>query len=382
MTPGGAELRFIPEIRSAHFERTRRTFDQSILYIKEYADLDPRSLVDHDTRKVGVWTAWTWAFRGRRRVVELPEPLWLRALPFTLSVGLAFRLADLLHRRRTLIGTYAMENNSAERLFRPLPPAARRAVAAVIRWLSGIIYDRVAFASTAAAACYRDAGVLPASVSTRDFVELLPPCPCPVDRADPRRAGTVVFLGALEARKGVPDLLAAWDLLPAARNGWTLRVAGTGPCADEVRRAAAANGTIVHIGSADRESVHVMLRAAAVLVLPSRPEGRWIEQIGLPIVEGLAHGCRIVATPDTGLAPWLRENGHVVLADDFTVPELADALSDALGRPGAVADDALPTEDVRLVAHDWLLDADPDDLSAARAPSRSTHDVPARKEGT
>ena len=62
---------------------------QLVLFADEYSDLDPRST--HGARAVcarGV--AWTWELRDRQRVVELPEPLWLRALPFTYSIGLAF----------------------------------------------------------------------------------------------------------------------------------------------------------------------------------------------------------------------------------------------------------------------------------------------------
>jgi glycosyltransferase involved in cell wall biosynthesis len=160
-------------------------------------------------------------------------------------------------RRRTLIVTYAMENNAPERLFRPLPAPARRLVAAVIRVIARVIYDRIAFASPAAAACYRAARVLPSSVSTRDFLELQPCCDCAVGE---REAGTVVFLGALAARKGLPDLLAAWEMLPARHNGWALRIAGTGPEGKYVRRAATSDPSIQHVGAADRDTVHALLR--------------------------------------------------------------------------------------------------------------------------
>ena len=367
------ELRFIPEIRSAHFERSHRPRHRLVLFAGEYADLDPRSTHGR-AHRVRLWTAWTWALRGRQRVVELPEPLWLRALPFTYSIGLAFRLTDLLRRHRTVIVTYAMENNEPERLFRPLSAPARRAVAAVIRWLGGIVYDRIAFASPAAAECYRKAGVLPPAVSTRDFLELMPRCDC----AGEPEPGTVVFLGALEARKGLPDLLEAWATLPAASNGWVLRIAGTGPYHAQVLRAAAADPSIDYVGGVGRTEVHALLRHAAVLVLPSRREGRWCEQIGLPINEGLAHDCLIVATPDTGLAPWLREHGQVVLPDDFTTRQLATALADALRSTSRGADpvaDQLPPVDTRILAEDWMYSPDrrpegPEDVEPAlRSPA-------------
>jgi len=105
--------------------------------------------------------AWLWAFKRRWNVVQLPEPLWLRALPLTLSVGLAVRVSDLVCRRKTRIVTYAMENND------PLGAVAGYSgrVAGVafgfVRHLSGWIFDRVALASRGASDCYVASGCCP-----------------------------------------------------------------------------------------------------------------------------------------------------------------------------------------------------------------------------
>jgi hypothetical protein len=40
----------------------------------------------------------------------------------------------------------------------------------------------------------------------------------------------------------------------------------------------------------------------------------WREQLGLPILEGLSHGSRIVTASETGLAPDLSRDGHFVIA--------------------------------------------------------------------
>jgi glycosyltransferase involved in cell wall biosynthesis len=93
--------------------------------------------------------------------------------------------------------------------------------------------------------------------------------------------------------------------------------------------------------------------------LPSRREGRWREQIGLSIVEGLAHGCHIVATPDTGLSEWLRLHGHDVLPNEFTVADLTAALRDAARNqldPAAVRA-SLPPLDCRVRAENWMRQA-------------------------
>ena len=108
-----------------------------------------------------------------------------------------------------------------------------------------------------------------------------------------------------------------------------------------------------------RSEIHRHLRSASVLALPSRPTASWREQIGLPIVEGLAHGCNIVTTSETGLAGWLTEHGHNVVAPGAGVSALADSVLHALHKQGdggtavgVVAD--LPAVDGRLAADAWM----------------------------
>jgi glycosyltransferase involved in cell wall biosynthesis len=92
------------------------------------------------------------------------------------------------------------------------------------------------------------------------------------------------------------------------------------------------------------------------VVLPSRREGRWREQIGLSIVEGLAHGCHVIATPDTGLAGWLSRHGHDVLPEDFTVADLVGAMRQAADTrlSPAMVQESLPAVDGRISAEDWM----------------------------
>jgi glycosyltransferase involved in cell wall biosynthesis len=101
--------------------------------------------------------------------------------------------------------------------------------------------------------------------------------------------------------------------------------------------------------------------------LASQPTAGWREQVGLPIVEGLAHGCRVVTTDQTGLAGWLREHadrGHRVVPAGGSGADLAAAVLAALTTPtgdgpGSVLAD-LPVRDGRLAADDWLFEPGPD----------------------
>lgn len=347
-------LRVVPEVRSSDFERSRPSADRTVIFVSRYSDLDENS-VWSNSRQVRRSLAWLWAWRGDWRVVELPEPLWLRALPLTVSVGLSVRLADLLRRRRTLVVTYAMENNDPAALLRGIPRPLHRAVSTVIRALTELIYDRIAFASTAAHQCYRASRTLPARTTIALFEDLPEARPEPASRD---RSLRVAFIGALEPRKGVPDLLAAWRGSHLASLGWELALAGSGPLAEHVAQAAELDGSIAALGPLDRAQVHKLLSDSAVVVLPSRREGRWREQIGLSIVEGLAHGCHIVATPDTGLADWLRRNGHTVLPDQFSTADLERALHKTAKTrlsPHTVWN-SLPPLGGRLAAEDWMHD--------------------------
>jgi glycosyltransferase involved in cell wall biosynthesis len=166
----------------------------------------------------------------------------------------------------------------------------------------------------------------------------------------------IAFVAALEKRKGLAALLDAWALAGLAQNGWTLHIAGSGPLLATVNKAAMADSSIHYLGNLDRGRVHALLAKSAILVLPSRPEGRWREQIGLSIVEGLAHGCQIVASSDTGLAEWLAARDHAVLPSGFTTDDLADALRMASSKPmdPAIIRSSLPSNDGRASAERWM----------------------------
>lgn len=349
-------LRVIPEVRSSDFERSRPSHGRIVLFVSRYFDLDDRS-VWPTARQVRLSLAWLWSFRRRWQVVELPEPLWLRALPLTVSVGLAVRLSDLVLRRRTRIVTYAMENNDPEVLLRGIPARLHGTIFGLIRWLGEIIFDRIAFASTAAGECYAKAGVLPERCVTSLFEDLPEMC---VGERSVDKTRQMTFVGALELRKGLPELLAAWRDAGLGAVGWELAVAGAGPYSEDVARARAADPSIVALGRIGRREVHELMARTAVVVLASRREGRWREQIGLPIIEGLAHGCHVIATPDTGLSGWLRQHGHSVLPEDFTVADLRRALQGAAKTrldPKTIRE-SLPPVGGRLAAEDWMCGSD------------------------
>ena len=78
-------------------------------------------------------------------------------------------------------------------------------------------------------------------------------------------------------------------------------------------------------------------------------------------MEGLAHGCSVLTTTETGLASWLAEHGHGVVDPDAASSEVAAqvvALLDA-ARPAASVLADLPARDGRLQADTRLFGPSP-----------------------
>ncbi|WP_104081612.1 glycosyltransferase [Cryobacterium sp. Y11] len=343
-------------LRSAYLERAHVLPEATILYRVKRYDFH-ESLVEGLTvvQAGPVRAAWLLA-RSKVTTLEINEPLMLSSVWGSALAIRGLQARSLLGGPRATIVSYAMENSNP--LVRPVGEEGRLRRFANSR-LSRFVWrhtDRIAFGTDAARITYDVALRRPSAGITSTVIPALPaPCACPLDPGpgEPR----VVFLGALVARKGFPDLLAAWPsvtaLIPTAR----LTIIGKGALEDRARQAAEQDPSIELIIDPPRSEIHGYLRRASVLTLPSQPTATWREQIGLPIVEGLAHGCNIVTTSETGLANWLTEHGHDVVAPGAGVPALATAVVHALQKrvgSGAAAVADLPKVDGRLAADAWM----------------------------
>jgi len=120
----------------------------------------------------------------------------------------------------------------------------------------------------------------------------------------------IAFVGTLEPRKGVADLVAAFDRLASRHPELALVVAGQPGWGDtgieEALAGSSARGRIVLPGYVPDGTVAPLLRQASAVAYPSIEEG-----YGLPALEALACGAPLVTTRGTAMeevagdAAWL-----------------------------------------------------------------------------
>jgi glycosyltransferase involved in cell wall biosynthesis len=139
-----------------------------------------------------------------------------------------------------------------------------------------------------------------------------------------------VFLGYLSARKGVPELMEALASPAMAVLPWRAMLAGGGPI-DEFKARAAALGLsdrVAFPGWIDQVAASALCAAADILVLPSHAEG-----LAMSVLEGLAHGLAVVATPVGAHAEVLESERSGLLTPPGDVAGLSAALARVVGDP-------------------------------------------------
>jgi glycosyltransferase involved in cell wall biosynthesis len=367
-------------VRSAHLERARALPPASILHRRWRYDLDPALTEGVDLIRGGTLSTAVTVARSRLTGLEVHEPLLRSGLWRTAVAVTVARIAGALRRTDVTIASYAIENRDN---YRPEPAATwRRRVRRRSEWvLSRYVarrLDRMVYGTRAAAELYGTALAAELEHCTTCLIPALPsPCGCPVTGS--RDADLVLFVGAFVARKGLPELLAAWPEVLRRRPSARLVLVGQGALEHRARDLADEVAGVEVTVAPPREEIHRLLRRAAVLVLLSQRTPSWREQVGLPIVEGLAHGCSVVTTEETGLADWLTDHGHDVVTSS-TPDDVAEAIAAALerGRSAASVLADLPSEDGRLAADAWMFGTAAAEPSAGSPGQRVRHGLPAR----
>lgn len=113
---------------------------------------------------------------------------------------------------------------------------------------------------------------------------------------------SVLFAGRLTPEKGVGVLLEAWAAAPDLP---PLRIAGDGPMADDVARAAAADDRITWLGWQSGEAMADLMATAALVAVPSTV----YDGPPLVVIEAMGHGTPVVAS-DHGPFPGMVDDGE------------------------------------------------------------------------
>lgn len=135
-----------------------------------------------------------------------------------------------------------------------------------------------------------------------DRIEVRPNSVADPGPPGPRGAG-ILYLGRLDAEKGVDLLLDAWRLLAVGEAG-QLRIAGEGPLLPAVAALAAHRDDVDVMGGVTPGDAMNLIGAAAVVVIPSR----CYEGLPLVALEAMARG-RPVLTTDVGALPSVVDAG-------------------------------------------------------------------------
>jgi len=348
-------IRVLPELRAVQVERAAHMTPARTIFLGEKYDLGTTLLPPSMKRLTPIRTAMS-LFFARETVLELPEPLWLRFLPKAVFFSLAWRAGGILLNRSRQTVTYAIENNDLDALLfgrRKPQVLVSKILRLALRSFISLSFDRIAFGSAGACESYESLGLSPKVITCR-WDEL--PAANPMPPARPRSSGAI-FVGRLEERKGIEHLISAWSEVEKNLPNASLTIVGGGDLesvvdawSQERPKSRAWAGEIEHRG------VSELINKYTVLVAPSIRWGRWREQIGLPIGEGLQNGLTVVTTDETGLANWLKSNGHHVVPVERVSSDLAEVITRAVSLPlsNNAVRDSLPSVPGRIAADRWL----------------------------
>ena len=139
----------------------------------------------------------------------------------------------------------------------------------------------------------------------------------------------VLFVGRLEPRKGLLDLLKAHRILRKTGSGNRLLIVGSGPQEREARRYVATRGlqAVEFLGRvSDREKAQ-LLRTVDVFTSPATGG----ESFGIVLLEAMAAGAPIVASDIHGYKGVVRRGREGLLVPPHEPKELAKAIARLLG---------------------------------------------------
>ena len=182
--------------------------------------------------------------------------------------------------------------------------------------------------------------------------------PRPFEAVEPQRAPEALFVGQFKPYKGVLTLVDAWSSLNGVEG--TLRLVGSGPLEDEIRRRIAGRPNVEIVGHVAQDRLPEELARARFLVLPSETTALDREPWGLVVNEAMHAGLPVIASDTVGAAAGglVRDGRSGIVVGERDLAALAAAMRGLLEDPARAA--ALGTQarvDVRAFTYARMADA-------------------------
>lgn len=361
--------RYYHVARLAHLERLSVDESADFLYCEHRLDWD-EALAQSipGVRRLTFTGVLAKLWHEPYELVEIPEPLAISLLPRLFVVSLVMQTKAALGLRAARFVVYAIENLDQSAKVSSITGAPYWITKRITEITLRVVFARVkriAFGTEGARQNYEQAlgRAWPRILGRVDVAtfEALPSAAGAPEQKDPWQ---VCFVGALDERKGVRELMKSWPAVAEHSPEARLLILGHGPLEEEVLRFASARSDVTVDIDPPRSVIWAALSRSHCLVLLSQRTPKWREQVGLPILEALSKGCEIVTTRETGIAKWLAEHGHRVLAGNCSPDDIAESICDALmsERPALDVLRSLPILDTRAQADAWLFVGDPENV--------------------
>lgn len=146
------------------------------------------------------------------------------------------------------------------------------------------------------------------------------------------REKTILFVGRLNAQKGVMDFIEALEMIDL--KDFKVKIAGVGPLKSEVlRRIQNSNlrERVEILGSVPSHEIAKLFAGAYLFVSPCKPLHYWAEQVGMTNIEAMACGVPVVGYESGSISEFVINGKTGILVKEGDVKALSKAIKRVVG---------------------------------------------------